>query len=405
MRVLYSFPHKLGAGRICYTAWEQVNGLAAAGAEVLAFPGVLYRTLDDRVQVQPTLSRGRVRIPYKVLGTRRACILHDAIVARRLASLSGSVDIVHTWPLGGLQTLRMARQLGIPAVIERPNSHTAYAYEVVRAECERLDIQLPPGSEHAYDKLVLERELKEYEAAYRILCPSEFVVKTFRGRGFAAEKLARHIYGFDERLFYPPSKPRPMRDGITVLFVGFSAVRKGIHLALEAWLRSPAHKSGRFLVAGDIMPAYAEKIKSLLQHRSVELLGHRSDVPELMRLSDVLVLPSLEEGFGLVCVEAMGTGCVPLVSDACTDTCQHMRNALVHRAGDVAALSEHLTLVHRDRALLRRLREGCLSTAPTVTWKAAGERLLQVYEDILRSARTDIATSAHALCDAGSALR
>jgi len=31
IRVLYSFPHKLGADRICYTAWQQVNGLAAAG--------------------------------------------------------------------------------------------------------------------------------------------------------------------------------------------------------------------------------------------------------------------------------------------------------------------------------------------------------------------------------------
>ena len=35
VRVLYSFPHKLGAERICYTAWQQVNGLAAAGADVL----------------------------------------------------------------------------------------------------------------------------------------------------------------------------------------------------------------------------------------------------------------------------------------------------------------------------------------------------------------------------------
>ena len=36
IRVLYSFPHKIGAGRICYTAWQQVAGLAAAGADVLA---------------------------------------------------------------------------------------------------------------------------------------------------------------------------------------------------------------------------------------------------------------------------------------------------------------------------------------------------------------------------------
>src|SRR5271157_6554980 len=84
IRVLYSFPHKLGADRICYTAWQQVNGLAAAGADVLAFPGVLHRPVDAKVRVRPTLAWGKVRIPYKVLGSRRAFALHDYIVARRL---------------------------------------------------------------------------------------------------------------------------------------------------------------------------------------------------------------------------------------------------------------------------------------------------------------------------------
>ena len=48
IRVLYSFPHKLGAGRICDTAWKQVDGLAAAGAEVLVFPGALHRPVAEK---------------------------------------------------------------------------------------------------------------------------------------------------------------------------------------------------------------------------------------------------------------------------------------------------------------------------------------------------------------------
>src|SRR5947208_9026419 len=87
IRVLYSFPHKLGADRICYTAWNQVNGLAAAGAEVLVFPGVLHRPLPAEVRVCPTLSWGKLRISYKLLGTKRACAIHDRIVARRIRRL------------------------------------------------------------------------------------------------------------------------------------------------------------------------------------------------------------------------------------------------------------------------------------------------------------------------------
>jgi glycosyltransferase involved in cell wall biosynthesis len=168
-----------------------------------------------------------------------------------------------------------------------------------------------------------------------------------------------------------------------MLFAGDCAVRKGVHFALEAWLQSPAHRDGRFLIAGNFLPAYAEKLSALLRHPSVEVLGHRSDIPELMRKSDILVLPSIEEGFGLVCAEAIGSGCVPLVSEACTDICRHMENALVHPIGDVQLLARQITMLHEDRALLERLRAGCLRTAPQVTWKAAGERLLQAYREIL----------------------
>src|SRR5690349_19642520 len=129
IRVLYSFPHKLGAGRICFTAWQQVNGLAIAGANVHVCPGALHRAAPTGVSVQPTLAFGPIRIPYKALGTMRALALHDYIVARRLEKLAGKIDVVHAWPAAALRTLAVSKKLGIPTVLERPNAHTRYAYE------------------------------------------------------------------------------------------------------------------------------------------------------------------------------------------------------------------------------------------------------------------------------------
>src|ERR1700688_4581750 len=114
IRVLYSFPHKLGAERICYTAWQQVNGLVAANVEVLACPGALHRPVPPSVKVWPTLAWGKFRIPYRLLGRIRACALHDYIVSRRIRKLVGQIDIIHMWPLGALRTLRTAARLGIP---------------------------------------------------------------------------------------------------------------------------------------------------------------------------------------------------------------------------------------------------------------------------------------------------
>ncbi|HEY3129425.1 MAG TPA: glycosyltransferase family 4 protein [Acidobacteriota bacterium] len=388
VQVLYSFPHKLGADRICYTAWEQVNGLAAAGADVLAFPGVLHKPLPSSVKVIPTLANGKLRIPYRVIGHMRAFALHDHIVAQRIKKLAGKIDIIHTWPLGALETLKTAARLGIPTVLERPNAHTRFAYEVVQRECERLGVVLPADHEHAYKADVLRKEEKEYQLAYRLLCPSDFVVKTFIDQGFTSAQLVRHTYGFNEKVYFADSAPRDPRRGLTMLSVGVCAVRKGLHYALEAWLKSPVSRTGTFLIAGEFLPAYAEKLAPMLAHPSVQVLGHRNDVPELMRRSDILILPSIEEGYGLVVAEAMGSGCVPLISEACTEICSHMEHGLVHRIGDVQALTQHITMLHEDRTLLERLRAACLLKAPEITWTAAGVKLLQVYHDILAGKRS-----------------
>jgi glycosyltransferase involved in cell wall biosynthesis len=383
VRALYSFPHRIGAGRICYTAWEQVRGLSAAGVEVCLAAASVSRPVPSDVRVNPTLARGRFRAPFRVLGQHRALAIHDRIVARRLPDLADKIDLVHTWPLGALETLKVARRLGIPTVLERPNAHTRFAFEVVREECDRLGVPLPPDHEHAYNEEVIHKEEAEYELADYLLCPSDFVIRTFVERGVPHEKLRRHIYGYDEATFFPGADHHPERDSLTMLFVGVAAVRKGLHYALDAWLRSPASLTGRFLIAGEVLPAYGERLQAQLAHPSVHVLGHRTDVPELMRQSDVLVLPSIEEGFGLVCTEAMGSGCVPLVSSACTDVCRHAENALVHEVGDVEALVEHITLLHQDQQSLANLRAECLRVAPHVTWNAAGVRLLEVYREAI----------------------
>ena len=151
------------------------------------FPGALSRPVPSGVDVHPTLAKGAVRIPYKLLGSMRASAIHDYLVSRRLKALAGSIDIIHTWPLGALRTLRAAAELGIPTVLERPNAHTRFAFEVVQRECQRLGVALPRRHDHAYRKDVLRIEEEEYQLAYRLLCPSDFVVKTFRDKGFHAD--------------------------------------------------------------------------------------------------------------------------------------------------------------------------------------------------------------------------
>lgn len=383
IRVLYSFPHKIGAGGICYAAWQHVAHLSQAGVDVTVFPGVLQRPLPDGIRVSPTLARGRFRIPYKLLGRMGACRLHDRIVARRLAKDPGRYDLVHCFALGSLETLRTAAALGIPTVLERCNAHTRYAYEVVERECAKLGISMPPDNPHAFHADYLKREELEYEAADTIFCPSDFVARTFVDQGHPPEKLARFQYGCHEDALNPdPFTPAPA-DGLTVLFAAACAPRKGLHYALEAWVKSSASATGRFLIVGDFIPGYAEHLSEHLAHPGVEMLGFRQDLPEIMRSCDVMVLPSIEEGSALVTYDARAAGCVLLVSDATGAVCEHGRDALVHAAGDVVELTTHLNRIHEDRDLLARLRKASLSTTDQLTWAAAGRKMEEAYRQIL----------------------
>jgi glycosyltransferase involved in cell wall biosynthesis len=375
-----------------------VRGLVSAGADVLLFPGALSRPVPDSVKVQTTLARGKLRLPYKLVGKLRALALHDRIVARRLEKLAGQIDVVHVWPCAALETIKAAKRLGIPTMLERPNAHTRFAYEVVNQECRRLGITLPKGHEYEFNEKVLQLEEEEFRLADYLLCPSDFVAQTFRDRGFPATKLLRHQYGFEAEDFYPEPDPRDPNKKFTMLFAGQCAVRKGVHFAVDAWLASPAKGNGVFYIAGGFIPEYRQYLDPFLKlDPSIVVLGHRSDLPTLMRKADAFVLPSLEEGSPLVCAEAMASGCVNLVSDVCTDVCQHMENALVHRAGDTDTLSRHIGSLYEDRDLLTTLREGALRKRGQFTWTTAGRALRRAYSDAI-TGYTAAASIALATC-------
>ena len=246
-------------------------------------------------------------------------------------------------------------------MLEEPqHAATSFAMEVVQKECDRLGVTLPADHEHAYNATKLHKEEEEYALADQLLCPSDFVMRTFLDRGYPRRASlhgtsirismrGRFIWKTASRVIPKTGIPQSCSSGVC-------AVRKGVHYALEAWLRSPASKDGTFLIAGEFLPDYKEKLTGMLSHPSVKVLGHREDVAELMRSSDILVLPSIEEGSALVTSEARGSGCVLLVSDACTAICRpHEKCADASRTGDVvSALTQHITMLHEDRALLEQ---------------------------------------------------
>lgn len=385
VRVLYSFPHTLGAPGIGTTALHQVRALIAAGFEVTAYATSIAAPLPGVHRAVETLVvRGR-RIPHRAFGSvRRAYAFHDALVARAVATRPYAFDAVHAWPRGCVRTLATARRVGIPGMRELCSPHSATACEAAEREAARVGMHLPRRHAHRGTAGHLRREDAEYRAASVLLAPSDQVVRTFVERGFAPDRMARHAYGYDPARFFPAADPdRPASRPFTAVFAGRGEPNKGLHHALRAWRASQV--DGRFLVCGTIMPAYRARIASLLALPGVAETGFVDDLGRLLREADVLVLPSVTEGSALVALEAAASGCVPLVSDACGYPGSHLSDALVHRVGDVEELTGHLRLLAEDRALLTKLRAAAVDASASWTWDRAGARLAGIYRDVRRT--------------------
>jgi glycosyltransferase involved in cell wall biosynthesis len=379
MRILYSFPHAIGAPGIGTTAVYQVLGLLERGHDVTVIAASVHRHSPEfAAPVVKTMVAGGMRVPHRVLGMDRTMAYHDLRTALHLRRRPTDYDVVHCWPGAALATARAAADLQIASVREVPNTHTANAYEVVSKLCADLDIQLPPGHSHLLNADRLRREEAEYSAALRLLVPSEHVKSTFLSRGYPSAKLLRHQYGFDAGRFTPSSTPRsgPFR----AVFIGAVEPRKGVHIALEAWRRSGVPADAELAIYGRIVPGYSHVLEQYADLPNVTFHGFTDDTANVMRSADVLLLPSFEEGSALVTYEAQGCGAVPLVSDAAGAECTDGVSALIHKAGDVETLARHITALASDPERLRRMRAAVLTNRERLTWAAAAERLEKCYQ-------------------------
>lgn len=380
IRVLYSFPHPLGKPGIGTTADAQVRGLIALGAEVSLYCTSLTSPLPGARRIEETMVVDGRRIPHRAIGIDRAYRYHDWQTSRALIRLAGEIDVVHCWPLAARRTLSTAKALGIPSFREVPNTHTEHAYARVARETEQLGMTLPRHHSHRPDARRLHVERREYALADRLLVPSDTVRDTFLERGYGAAKLVRHQYGFDPLRFPAPRcGERSHAAGLTAVFAGHGEPRKGLHHALDAWLASGAARRGRLLICGSVLREYRRLLARHLADPSVEELGFVGDIGSILRRADVLLLPSVEEGSALITYEAQASGAVPVVSDAAGALCSHPDQGLVHPAGDVATLAEHLRLLDSDRQLLARLKAVALARREELSWEHAARRLNAAY--------------------------
>lgn len=164
----------------------------------------------------------------------------------------------------------------------------------------------------------------------------------------------------DEEVLRRCSEKGPLR----VLFVGNIIPRKGLIGVIDALGQIPSHL-WRLSIAGSrgMDPAYAIEVDRAVAARglagNVRMAGTLDDaqLAEAYRTHHVLAVPSQYEGFGIVYLEAMGFGMVPIGSrtGGAAEVIQHGKSGWLVPPGDSRALADAIAGLAVDRAFLRAL--------------------------------------------------
>ncbi len=178
-----------------------------------------------------------------------------------------------------------------------------------------------------------------------------------------------------------------------LLFVGSVEERKNLRRLLQAC--ASLWKQGErrpLVVVGTLRWKYSRIIKMVQEldlGQQVIFTGHvqEADLPALYSAADLLVFPSLCEGFGLPPLEAMACGTPVVCSDAASLPEVVGDAAVMVNPYQVGSLADAMYRVLTDEQLREELRQRGLARARQFTWDSTARQIIAVYREVLACKR------------------
>lgn len=172
-----------------------------------------------------------------------------------------------------------------------------------------------------------------------------------------------------------------------VTFLGRITMQKGPEYFVEAATKVLQKKHNvRFVMAGsgDMM----EKMISLAAKRDIADRFHFTgflkgrQVYEMLKASDVYIMPSVSEPFGISPLEAMQMG-VPSIISKQSGCAEILSNVIKIDYWDIDSMADAIYSIITYPAMYKQLRENGLEEIDTIQWKKAGAKVIDIYNKII----------------------
>lgn len=310
----------------------------------------------------------------------------DKRVADRLGStVKCGVSAVYGYEDGIYHSFRKAKEVGVQCIYDLPIGYWRSARRLLESERERWPDWSSTLTGFQDSDQKLSRKDEELRMADQIFVASQFTANTLLD--YTGKLAPIHVipYGFPpvgtSKTYRSVANHQPLR----LLFVGGLSQRKGI-ADLFAAVETFGDRVSLTVVGQKAAENCTALNTALTKHHWIPSLPHDA-ILRLMREHDVLVFPSLFEGFGLVITEAMSQGTPVITTDrtAGPDLIEHGRNGWLVEAGSTSALQEAIeALVYRPDTITQA-GKAATETARLRPWSIYGQELVTAIVDSLQT--------------------
>ena len=316
------------------------------------------------------------------------------------------IQAVYAFEYTAKYTFEQAERRGIAKILSLPSTDNKEFEDIKSREESRFPELRSEQHRYFAERFArrYERRCTEIALADVIVANSEVTRRSHIRAGADPQKIVA------VPLAAPPgikaiTKPATDIDRpLSVVWAGSLIIRKGAHYFLDAWRALDAGKGARAQVYGSI--GLPERVLRPVP-KGIELMGSvpQQDLFAAFERADILVFPTLADGFGMVVTEAFSRGLPVITTDkaGASDLVEHGRNGLIIPAADSAALVEALRWCLDNRKALYQMRFHALETARRWQWPDYRRRLIAKVTEGLRRAGYSPEFGPEAVASDGSA--